>query len=134
MQEVVIGVDVSKDWIDICDGGRTRQIKSTTHSLKRLAKGWAARDAFIIFEATGGYDHPLRTALEAAGVRFSRVNPLRARRFADACGVLAKTDAVDAAMLARMGAQFDLAETPHQPPERRRLQALNARRHQLVEA
>jgi transposase len=60
-----------------------------------------------VFEASGGYDHQLHDALESAQVRFSRINPRRARDFARAMGVIGKTDRVDARMLAELGARLN---------------------------
>ena len=86
----------------------------------------------MVFEATGGYDRPLAAALAAAGVAHSRVNPAQVRQFARATGVAAKTDRVDAGVLAEMGARLELAPAAPLPPARRALQALAARRRQLV--
>ncbi len=74
----------------------------------------------------------LREALEAAAVRFSRVNPRRARDFARAMGVAAKTDRVDARMLSELGARLSPAPTQPMAPARRALQAQATRRRQLV--
>ena len=61
-----------------------------------------------MFEATGAYHRELEAALAARNIAFAKVNPRQARRFAEASGRLAKTDHVDAAMLAKMGAVLDL--------------------------
>jgi transposase len=92
-----------------------------------LAHDWARRDAFVLFEATGRYDLDLRHALTAAGVRFAR-----ARDFARAAGFLAKTDAVDAEMLATMAQCLQLPPEKAGLAARERLAALNRRRDQLV--
>lgn len=132
----VLGVDVAKDWIDICDpaSGSTRRIVMTPRHLKAFAAQALASDAFVVFEASGGYERPLETQLAAAGVRYARVNPRQAREFARASGRLAKTDAIDAAVLAEMGRAFDLAPTPPVSPARRRLADLVARRSDIVAA
>ena len=88
---------------------------------------------WVVFEASGGYDHQLRDALETAQVRFSRINPRQARDFAKAMGVIGKTDRVDARMLAELGDRLTPAQTPTLPPDRRALQAQATRRRQLVE-
>jgi transposase len=64
-------------------------------------------------------DRPLRSALEAAGAAYARVNPAQARAFARATGRLAKTDQVDARLLAEMGRRLDLAPAVPASPERR---------------
>jgi transposase len=73
-------------------------------------------------------------ALEAAGSAYARVNPRQAREFARATGRLAKTDRVDARVLAEMGKALNLAPTPPVDPARRRLAELAARRDDLVRA
>jgi transposase len=86
----------------------------------------------VVFEASGGYDRPLAAALEEAGVSYARVDPGKARQFARATGRRAKTDRLDAGVLAEMGARLELASTEPLPPARRALKALAARRRQLV--
>lgn len=134
MHDFVIGVDVSKDWIDAFDLEKgARRLDATPRTLAVFARQAARRGAFVVFEATGGYDARLCAALEQAGAAFHRVNPARARAFAKALGRLAKTDQVDAKLLAEMGARFDLEPTAPRPEEERALKALTTRRRQLVE-
>src|SRR5215218_6511725 len=90
---------------------------------REVLRPHAKEGAWVVFEASGGYDRVLRDALEAGGVRFSRVNPRQARDFARAMGVIGKTDRVDARMLAELGARLTPAPTRPLPPERRALQA-----------
>lgn len=129
-----IGVDVAMDWIDVhyLSSGRHERINSTKQSLAKFAK--AAHDAVIVLEASGGYERPLIEALIKAEARFIRVNPRQAREFARATGKLAKTDKVDAAILARMGKALDLVPLPIPDPDRVRLADLVARREDLVAA
>ena len=131
MTESYVGVDIAKDWIDIFDGGAARRIKMAPQALKRFAD--ACADKCVVFEASGGYERPLIRAFEDAGVAFARVNPRQAREFARATGRLAKTDRVDAQLLARMGAALALAPDPPRDPATDRLAMLNARREALVE-
>jgi transposase len=133
LHQNVLGVDVAKDWIDICDlaSGRTRRIGTTPRALKAFAGG-LPKDIFLVFEASGGYERPLVTALEAAGLAYARVNPRQAREFARACGKLAKTDKVDARILAEMGRALALKPALPACPARRRLAELVARRADLV--
>ena len=65
-----------------------------------------------MFEPTGPYHRAFERALVAGGVPFVKVNPRQARRFAEATGKLAKTDRLDAAMRARMGAMLELQARP----------------------
>jgi len=134
LHQNVVGVDVAKDWIDICDlgSGRTRRIGTTRRAL--LAFAGKLSGVLVVFEASGGYERPLMAALEARGVAYARVNPRQAREFARATGRLAKTDRVDAKVLAEMGRALKLTPTPPIDPARRRLAELVARREDLVAA
>lgn len=129
-----IGIDVCKEFLDIFDAaaGRSVQIDNTAATLAGLVEDWARRDAFVLFEATGRYDLILQQALVAAGIRFARVNPSRARDFARSAGFLAKTDAVDARMLAAMAQCLQPAPTETATEARMQLALLNKRRDQLV--
>lgn len=139
---VVIGIDVSKHHLDLFDITRARaeHCPNSCEAVAALAARCAAADAFVVFEATGCYDRRLRLALAAVGVRFARVNPRRARDFARAAGFLAKTDRLDARMLAAMGQALGHrmlggCEVPggsRAPAERERLALLHKRRDQLV--
>ena len=134
MTDIFIGVDVSKDWLDLYEPGRGAQrIANGGRTLTAFARRAARQGAWVIFESTGGYDRPLREALERAGARFSRLNPARARDFARAIGVAAKTDRIDARMLALMGERLRPAPSEPVPAARRALQAQATRRLQLVE-
>lgn len=129
----VLGVDVARDWIDVCDPApdEVRRIRTTPSALGAFARGLPA-NAFVVLEASGGCERPLLEALEAAGVAYARVNPRQAREFARATGRLAKTDKVDARVLAEMGLKLDLRTAPAPDPARRRLAELVARREDLV--
>jgi transposase len=131
----VIGIDVSKHHLDIFDGATAKpaRLSSQPEAIANWLKTLGA-DRFVIFEATGAYDQPLRQALSQAGVGFARVNPTAARSFAKAAGFLAKTDQVDARMLAAMGAA--LRPKPAEPTSAaaERLARLHKRRDQLVAA
>jgi transposase len=129
-----VGIDVSKATLDVFESGsgRALRIANEPAAIAAQAATWRQRGSFVIFEATGSYDRALRTELQSQAVPFARVNPTRARDFARAAGFLAKTDAVDARMLAAMGQCLQPAA--HQPrhSERERLVALHRRRDQLV--
>lgn len=134
MQHVFIGVDVSKDHLDIHhpDHG-TFRIANDTASIDKSATRWHREGVQVIFEATGGYERCLCDTLERAGVDYSRVNPRQARAFARAMGIAAKTDKVDARMLSAFGKHLMPAITAPVSPVRRTLHGLVARRRQLVE-
>ena len=130
----VVGIDVSKHTLDVFDAGlgRSQTISNTAEAVAALAAELAQRGRFVVLEATGRYDARLRRALEAARVSYARVNPGQARDFARAAGFLAKTDQVDARMLARLGEA--LRPRPAEPIDavRERLTRLHRRRDQLV--
>jgi len=130
-----VGIDVSKHHLDIFDAhiGKPERIDNSPEALADRLAPWRQADVFVLFEATGRYDQALARALDQAAIPFARVNPARARDFARAAGFLAKTDAVDARMLAAMAMSLQPAPTPRPSPDRERLNALHRRRDQLVE-
>jgi len=102
-----VGVDISKVTLDVHlhPAGIARQFANNANGIKALLGWLGGRDIVrIVFEPTGPYHHRLERRLGDAGLPLAKVNPLQARRFAQAAGAHAKTDAIDAAMLARMGA------------------------------
>jgi transposase len=134
MPQTVIGCDLARGWIDThsLPSGATARIENTSDAITR----WIAslpKDALVVFEATSGCDGPLIAALSGRGIRFARVNPRQAREFARALGVLAKTDRVDARILAEMGRLLPLEATAPPDPDRVRLADFLRRRRQLVE-
>ena len=128
----VIGVDVAKSWIDShrLSTGQPERVPATKQELARFAR--RASSCLVVLEASGGYERPLLDALARAGVAYRVVNPRQARDFARATGRLAKTDRVDARVLAEMGRTLALTPSPPPDPERERLAALLARREDLV--
>jgi transposase len=127
-----IGVDIAKDWIDVftLSSRKHERIVTTKQSLARFAK--MAKGALVVLEASGGYERPVTEALAKAGTDCARVNPRQAREFARARGTLAKTDRVDAEVLARMGRALELQPTPPEDPDLAQLSDLVARRGVLV--
>ncbi len=130
---VCVGIDVSKTHLDIFDPrDGYRRIDNADAPLVAFAKTQRERKSFIVFEATGSYDRALRRALEAAMVPHARVNPQQARDFAKATGRRAKTDAIDARMLAELGRALGPKPAPHGDRARERLALKHKRRDQLV--
>ena len=84
-------------------------------------------------EATGGYEMPLSTALAAAGIPVAVVNPRQVREFARSQGKLAKTDRIDAAVIAHFGEVSDVVAQPLVPAAARELEALVTRRRQVIQ-
>lgn len=133
------GIDVAKDKIDIAimaANGRTETFTSMTdtptlkEAVTRLKK---RKVGLVVLEATGGYELPVMAALAAAGVVFSRVNPRQVRDFAKAAGILAKTDTLDAKVLAQFGQKMAPAPTSMPTQKMIDLHELSLRREQLVE-
>ena len=136
MTENVYGVDVSKHWIDSFGPSGHERVgvgDLAAYAARVAAAGRIAGGSRVVFEATGGLEAPLRRALAGAGVMAHRVNPARARAFAQGLGRLAKTDRVDAAMLREMGVRLDLPICAPEPEEMSDLRALRTRRRQLVQ-
>ena len=134
LPQTTIGIDVSGRRLDtyLHPAAELRGFTNDAAGIAALI-GWAVRQrAFVVLEATAPWDQPLVRALEDAGLAFHRANPGRARDFARSTGMLAKTDAMDARMLALYGAVLDLPATAPVAPERLKLQSLNSRRDQLV--
>lgn len=128
----VIGADVAKGWIDTYrrSDGRQDRVIIAKRDLARWTR--AAKGALVVVEASGGFERPVADALAKAGVACAVVNPARARDFARATGRLAKTDRVDARVLAEMGHRLDLRLVAPPDPDRERLAELVARRDDLV--
>lgn len=128
-----VGIDVSKHFLDIFDEatGASERIANATQAITQLVARWRC-DALVVFEATGVYDLELREALRQAGIRFARINPARARDFARASGQLAKTDPIDARMLAAFARAMQPATEQAAAPARNALARLAKRRDQLV--
>jgi transposase len=135
MKNDTIGVDVSKDHLDayrLADGA-TRRFANDQRGHKALIKWLAETPANrVVFEPTGPYHRAIERALGASGVQFVKVNPRQARRFAEATGKLAKTDRLDAAMLARMGAVLELEARPARSDVLLELRELYIAREALV--
>ena len=110
-----VGVDISKLTLDVYlhPQATARQFPNTAAGIKSLLT-WLSETSIhrVVFEPTGAYHRGLERQLGDAGVPMVKVNPLQARRFAEAIGQRAKTDAVDAAMLARFGALDALQTRP----------------------
>ena len=106
---VIVGIDVGKATLDVAVYGAVKvtRFANTGPGIGKLVRHLLAVDAScIVVEATGGYEEPLLDACCDAGLWVSRINPRQARDFARATGELAKTDAIDARLLATMARMF----------------------------
>lgn len=119
MAAVYVGIDVCKAHLDVYihptgEGFAIANDAGGWRHLRRRLSG--LRVELAVMEATSKYHRAVHRHLDAIGIPVAIVNPLRARLFAEACGALAKTDRIDARMLALMGAQLAPAATT--PPTR----------------
>lgn len=129
-----IGIDVAKDTLAVCGvpAAALLALPNTADGHQALLTHLRGQDVGnVLLEASGGYERALMGALAAERVPVTRINPRRARAFAVALGKTAKTDPIDAALLARM-AELVCAPSPAMEPEREALRALVQRREQLV--
>lgn len=134
--DVFVGIDVSKHFLDIAQwpDARTWRVAQEDTAIRALVEALhALKPARIVLEATGGFELPVTAALAAAGLPVAVVNPRHARDFARATGQLAKTDAIDARLLARLGQSLAPPGRALKDEETRGLEALLTRRRQIVE-
>ena len=104
MDKIVAGIDVSKASLDVCAAGEERRFANDATSWRALGSWLRGLDVNrVVMEATGRYHRKVHQCLHDRGFEVVLVNPLRARRFAEGMGHLAKTDRVDALMLAKLG-------------------------------
>lgn len=133
---VFVGIDVSKAFLDVAllPEGRSFRLAREERALQTLIEALrAAAPERIVLEATGGFEALVVAALAGAGLPVAVVNPRQARAFAKATGTLAKTDAIDARLLAQLGAALAPPVRALKSEEQQSLEALTARRRQLVE-
>lgn len=130
----VIGIDVSKSCLDSASaaGGHRRTCEYSPEGVAQLLD-WLAplRPRLVCLEATGGLERHLVSALHLRGIPVAVVNPRQVRDFARAAGQLAKTDALDALLIARFADRMQPRPTPPTPENQRKIQDLNARRRQV---
>jgi transposase len=132
---VFVGIDVAKANLDIAlrpTGEHERVPNDETGIAHLVGRLQAARPTLVVLEATGGLEVPLVAALAAAGLAVAVVNPRQVRDFAKAVGQLAKTDALDAHLLARFAEVVRPDPRPLPAAEAQALSALLARRRQVV--
>jgi transposase len=129
-----IGIDISKDTVDAhrLSDGRHMKFDSDRDGLTALCRWIGKAPVRVVYEATGRYHRDLEGALGGAGHALVKVNPNRARRFAQAISQGAKTDRVDAAMLARMGAVLDLDAKPARTDSMHEIRELHIARTGLI--
>jgi len=134
--ETYVGIDISKDRLDLAvlEEKRIEQYTNTERGIKELVDEMKAlKPALIVVEVTGGYERAVVKALFEAGLRVARVSGYRARQYARAKGLLAKTDPLDAMNLADYGKHVQPRVYEAKSEEGQYLAGKLARRRQLGE-
>ena len=132
-QALVAGIDVSKDWLDVVMGSESLRVANDVEGFTELLNGLReANVQLVVMEATGGYETQVASAIGGAGLRLAVVNPRQVRDFAKATGRLAKSDRIDAQVIAAFGQAVDPQIVRLPDEETLELQGLIARRSQLV--
>src|SRR5512141_2710724 len=131
-----VGIDVSKDRLDVAVLGEKQawQVENSCQGIDELVQ-WMQelQPDLIVVEATGGYQRAVVEALFHAGLSVAVVNPARVRQFARASGLLAKTDKLDAQVLAEFGRKMQPRRYEGKTEAEKQLSALLVRRKQLEE-
>jgi len=130
-----IGIDVAKQVFDLhsLKTGQDRRMENSTEGIRQcVALCRTLRPELIVLEATGGYELTLAATLQAGGLAVCVVNPRRIRDFARAAGQIAKTDKLDARIIAQFAATMEPIPTERINENTQKLKALVARRSQLV--
>jgi transposase len=133
-EKVFIGVDISQDSLDMVayPTGQIWQYKNSKGGItKAIAKLRGLELKLIVMEATGGLEKPLCKALFQAGLPAAIVNPRRIRDFGRSMGILAKTDKLDAKVMAYFAAKIEPAPRPIQDEASQKLENLLTRRSQI---
>jgi transposase len=134
--ETYVGIDVSKDRLDVAVLGEERgwQVDNTQKGIDELVQRMKElQPTLIVVEATGGYQRCVVEALFQAEFSVAVVNPTRVRQFARACGLLAKTDKLDARILAEFGQRVQPRRYEGKTEAEKQLSALLVRRKQVEE-
>lgn len=131
-----IGIDVAKNFLDICilPTGEILHVPNTKYGFKKILKVFLEHDNIfrIVIEHTGGYQKAVAEFLIQHNLPVSVINPARARFFAKACGQRAKTDAIDAEILAMFGLQQKPELTKPENEKNDELRQLVHRRRQII--
>jgi len=134
--KVFAGIDVSKETLDMAvrPDGKSMRVDNNDEGIKELANHLRqASPALIVFEATGGLEALAASALATEGFHVAVVNPRQVRDFAKATGRLAKTDAIDAEVIAHFAEAIKPEVRPLKSEDEQELSALVARRTQVVQ-
>lgn len=136
METVFVGVDVSKDWLDVhlLPSEEAFSVERTSAGVAALAERLTGLSpGLVAMEATGGFETIVAAGLASAGLPLAVINPRQIRAFAQAVGKRAKTDPLDAQVIARFAQAVRPDPRPIADEEAQMLGELVARRRQLVE-
>jgi transposase len=129
-----VGIDISKDGLDVAihSSDKSWHFSNDPTGINDLRKMLVKlKPDLIVFEATGGYELPLYLSLDKAGLPVSPINPRQIRDFAKSTGKLAKTDVLDARVIAHFG--YAIQPIPHHVPDTLEIKVTQARRTQIIE-
>ncbi len=132
--ETFVGVDIAKDSLDVCFLATEKRFTTTNDpaGFRQLLQDLpTVGSCLVVVEATGGYQREMVAELITAGHQVAVVNPRQVRDFARGLGILAKTDRLDAEVIARFGQQANPRPTEKMPEKQDELQQLVVRRRQL---
>ncbi len=135
-KKVFVGIDVSKKTLDIAIGqnGKFQTIDNSPKAIQHFVSSLSQDDvAQVVVESTGGLELPVVRALSDASIPVALINPARVRHFAKATGLYAKTDRLDARILAEYGKSVKLRSYTPRNEEEIELSDLGSRRRQLLE-
>jgi transposase len=135
-KKLVVGIDISKARLDvgIVPTSQRWSVPNDPNGLAELAcKLSDLSPTLVVMEATGGLERPVRAVLEQSGQRCAVVNPRQVRDFAKAMGILAKTDSLDAMVLATFGEKVAPEARLGKDPDSAELEALLKRRRQIAD-
>lgn len=136
MNKSFVGVDLSKRYLDVAISSQAEQWRlcNDTAGLATLSQRLQTlKPALVVLEASGGLERPVARALNQAELPVAVVNPRQVRHFAKALGRLAKTDSLDARVLAKYAESIQPEPRPQADEQTEQLQDLLTRRRQLVE-
>jgi transposase len=136
MNETFVGIDVSKDSLEVAlrPSNTVQSFTNDDEGIAQLIESLRPQQpALIVLEATGKYERPVARALAVEGLLFNIINPRQGRAFARATGVLAKTDRIDALLLARFAEVLQPEARSLKDEQTEALSDLVIRRRQIVE-
>lgn len=131
-----LGIDISKEWFDACllPTGQTWHVSSEPDALVEWVNALPLTPTLVVMEATGGLETTVAALLADRGMAVAIVNPRQVRDFAKSMGILAKTDKIDARVIALFAERIRPEPRPLKDVQQRELDELLTRRRQLVEA